>query len=295
MFLKLLLLYLPEDNNSVLDLRERFSAAGIDAETHEYRQTWDRELIAVIGEATHILILVRKESLERKTSAFVLGYCMGKKLPLFLYMIEPVPLPDIKSYAFSSEDPQSMMAYFVGEKKIWTEKRNKEVARDRIIAMGLGVSDESLARVTSEGEIVPLKYFLEAGFSPDVRDAKGVPLLCLAVRNEHRGVVELLLERGADIDAVSLDRGNTPLMDAVAVRNLELVQLLIDAGARLDIQSRDGQTALILAVGQKAVDAAEKLIEAGADASIADALGMSARKYADLFGLKELLPMMEGR
>ncbi len=292
--MKLLLLHLTEDAGIAADLKKRFSGIGIEAVLHEYRPDWDRELLEAVREATHLLILVRSQVLSRKTSAFVLGFSMGKGIPLFLFLVEHVPLPDIDSYVFRSEDPESVISYFEGEKKIWTEKRRKEDARNKLVEMGIGVSAESLARITSKGEIVPLRYFLEAGFSPDVVDAKGVPLLCLAVRNDHKTAVELLLEHDADIDAVSQDRGNTALMDASAAQNLELMKYLIDAGAMLDIRSRNGQTALILTVGQKAVEAAEILIKAGADSTISDALGMSARKYAELFGLKELLPMMEG-
>jgi hypothetical protein len=292
--LKLLLLHLSEDTGIAADLKKRFSGIGIEALLHEYRSDWDRELVEAVREATHLLILVRREILSRKTSAFVLGFSMGKGIPLFLYLLEQVPLPDIASYVFRSEDPESVISYFSGEKKIWTGRRRKEVARNKLVEMGLGVSEESLARITSNGEIVPLKYFLEAGFSPDVRDAKGVPLLCLAVRNDHKTAVELLLENGADINAVSRDRGNTALMDAAAAQNLGLMRYLVDAGAMLDVRSRNGQTALILTVGQKAVEAAEILIKAGADSSISDALGMSARKYAELFGLRGILPMMEG-
>ncbi len=292
--MKLLLLHLSEDAGIAADLKKRFSGIGIEAVLHEYRLDWDRELLEAVREASHLLILVRSEILSRKTSAFVLGFSMGKGIPLFLFLLEQVPLPDIDSYVFRSEDPESVISYFTDEKKIWTEKKRKEDARSMLVAMGLGVSTESLARITADGEIVPLRYFLEAGFSPDVRDAKGVPLLCLAVRNDHKSAVELLLDHGADINAVSQDRGNTPLMDASAAQNLELMKYLIDAGAMLDICSRNGQTALILTVGQKAVEASEILIKAGADSSISDALGMSARKYAELFGLKELLPMMGG-
>jgi uncharacterized protein len=293
-FLKLLVLYLSEDTVVADDLKQRFHSIGIETEFHVYRSNWDRELVALIGETSHVMVLLRKRSLEKKTSAFVLGFCLGRGIPLFVYQMEEVSFPLVPGPLFRSDDPDAVMHYFRGEKKIWTEKRKKEEARQRIISQGLGVSDEAMANVTAEGEVVPLKWFLEAGFSPDVRDKNGVPLICLAVRRDHKLVLEQLISCGADIDAISMDRGNTALMDAAADRKLEIMNLLIDSGASLDMQSKNGQTALILSVGQKAVAAAEILLSAGADYTIKDALGMSAKKYAELFGLSDLLKLMSG-
>jgi uncharacterized protein len=291
--LRLLILHLLEDGKCAKELANRLDSIGISARVHEYQKNWDDLLISAVEEASHIVLLLRKESLERKTSLFVLGYCLGKGLPLFIYMLEKVDLPPLPMAVLRTDKLEDVMGYFSGEKALWMEQEKRESAKKEIIAMGLGISDDSMARVTTEGEIVPLHSYLNAGFSPDVRDKRGVPLLCLAVRNDHKAAVDLLLAAGADINAVSLDRGNSALMDAAADRKLELMQLLVDAGASLDMQSKSGQTALILAVGQKAEDAARILLEAGADAHIQDALGMSAKKYASLFHLEEVLSLIE--
>jgi len=293
--LKLLLLHLREDKAVAEDFCRQLKAIGVDAELHEYRRGWDFTLLGVLGETTHLLMLLRQENLERKSFAFVLGFSLGREIPLFFYLLEPVGLPNLPSQVFKADKPQDVLAYFSGERRIWAQKQKKEHAKGQLIAMGLGVGEETLAKVTTEGEIVPLKLFLEAGFSPDVRDKKGVPLLSLAVRSGHRNVVELLLDAGADIDAVSLDRGNTALMDAAADQQLEILRLLLGAGASPHFQSKNGQTALVLAVGQKHVEAASILIGAGADVEIKDALGMSARKYAQLFGLTDIIKMMDER
>jgi hypothetical protein len=106
-------------------------------------------------------------------------------------------------------------------------------------------------------------------------------------------VVALLIEHGADIDAVSGDRGNTAVMDAAAEGDVAIVRSLIHAGADLDVRSKNNQTALILAVGRGLVDVAEALIEGGADVTPTDSLGMSARKYAELFQSSRILRLLE--
>lgn len=57
------------------------------------------------------------------------------------------------------------------------------------------------------------------------------------VSHGHRDTVKLLLEVGADINAVDID-GWTPLMFAVRDGTLDIVRLLIQSGANTDITDR---------------------------------------------------------
>ena len=121
----------------------------------------------------------------------------------------------------------------------------------------------------------------------------GVSLLNIAIRNGHIKIASILLELGANVNSISGDRGNTPLMDAAAEANIEIMRKLIKAGADLNLKSKSGQTALVLSVGRQAEEAAVLLIKAGADINIKDDLGMSARKYAELFKLNQILLLMD--
>lgn len=57
------------------------------------------------------------------------------------------------------------------------------------------------------------------------------------VSHGHRDTVKLLLEVGADINAVDID-GWTPLMFAVRDGTIDIVRLLIQSGANTDITDR---------------------------------------------------------
>jgi len=83
-------------------------------------------------------------------------------------------------------------------------------------------------------------------------------------------------------------------MSEQAVKTLLLSQKdLIEAGAALDIQSKDGQTALIVAVGTGDTVTIEALLKAGANPDISDNLGLSARKYAALFRNNSLIALFD--
>lgn len=174
----------------------------------------------------------------------------------------------------------------------WRREEQAAKARAELERSGISITEEAFCETVREGELKAVGLFLKAGYSPNTRDKSGVPVLSLAVRKQHPTVVTMLIDAGADVNVISDDRGNTPLMDAAAVGRLELVGELIDAGADTDVASKNGQTALILAVGQNAVPLVERLVRAGADASIEDHLGMSAAKYAKLFNQSEILELL---
>ena len=73
--------------------------------------------------------------------------------------------------------------------------------------------------------------------SVNVRDAAGTPMLCIAARSGRKDMIEWLVDRGAEIDAISQDRGYSAVMDAVWKSSLDIVDKLIKLGANLNFVS----------------------------------------------------------
>lgn len=67
-----------------------------------------------------------------------------------------------------------------------------------------------------------------------------------AAEQNHTSDIAKLLARGADPDTPD-ESGNTLLMIAVRHKNAELVDLLVNAGAKLNLRNRHGETAIMLA------------------------------------------------
>lgn len=65
----------------------------------------------------------------------------------------------------------------------------------------------------------------------------------------HNHVVEYLLEKGADVNRADV-RQSTPALDATAKDHFEILQTLIAAGARLDVDNAKGDSVLEVAMSK---------------------------------------------
>jgi len=80
----------------------------------------------------------------------------------------------------------------------------------------------------------------------NIQNNYGWTLLHITIRRGENKMVELLLEKGADIDRVD-GVGWTPLMEAIMDDKPDLCKLLVDKGADKTIANERGATAPMLA------------------------------------------------
>src|SRR5687767_9332436 len=101
--------------------------------------------------------------------------------------------------------------------------------------------------------------------------------LGLAAFFGHPDTVRLLLSRGADVTQVARNPMRVqPLNAAVASRSLDVVRLLVEAGAPIDPQQQEGWTPLHGAVHQGNVEITRYLLAHGADPKLQNDKGKSA-------------------
>ncbi|GKT54455.1 ankyrin repeat protein [Colletotrichum tofieldiae] len=155
---------------------------------------------------------------------------------------------------------------------------------------GLGCSAIHHAAM-SASEDDTLAVLVHAGADVDRRDLGTRTPLIAAVQNYRFNAIEKLLEYGADLET-RLQNGRTALHVAISLRSSPMTEFLSDQGAYLDRRVNE-HTALTYAISTACPDIAEVLIEAGADIDLPSSKGnfplLAAAAVGDLRTMKLLL------
>jgi ankyrin repeat protein/Flp pilus assembly protein TadD len=108
-------------------------------------------------------------------------------------------------------------------------------------------------------------------------------------------IVRLLIKHDADINLVSPSDGRTPTMaTCLDYPHPDSLAVLLDAGAAINAQDRQGRTALRLAIQPTPTpQLTDALLRHGADPRIADKKGVTPIAAAHLLGYAELAARME--
>jgi len=292
--MRVFLICLEKDKKNASQLVSFLKKLSIPSETHLIKSK-DKGTNVIEG-YTHVVVL---SALGLKWIDFLAGFFCGSHLPICVLGKEAIEcIPNVYAFCFKFFKAKTKLHdYFTDEYE--TFKKNEAVeetnhAKQALLDRGISTTNDSLCQCVAEDKVEEISLFFAAGFSPDTKDKKGVPLLSIAVRNGKINTLEYLLHSGAQVNLIAEDRGSTALFDSALEKNKDMVKVLIEAGANVNVQSKDGQTALVVVVGAGDEAIVELLVKAGADPDIKDALGVSARKYATIFGNKNMLAMFDG-
>jgi hypothetical protein len=118
------------------------------------------------------------------------------------------------------------------------------------------------------GDCARVARILKVTADPDAGD--GRPLR-LAIRGGHIDLIRLLLEAGARLDLRGSD-GATPLLRAVRRGNLDVIALLLDMGANVAETYGETLTALHVACSLGHLEAVSLLVQRGAPLEVEDGL-----------------------
>jgi len=264
--------------------------------TFEYFNSESILIPTDLNKSSFFIVLFRKSFLQKGWFFYLMGYLSDSEHHALLFTVpsEEKFIPDwISDCMTMISNPRILRMKIISAYSQWLLDKEKSIAKKALQRDGYHVILPEFCNCIAEGDIPHVKEFMKAGFSPSAIDSKGVPMVCLAARSGHGKVLNLLVERGADIHAVSEDRENNALMDAVSVGNENMVHTLVKEGVDLNATSKSGQTALILAAGRGDYIISKILVEAGADLEVEDSMGMSASGYSDLFGTDEMKALFE--
>ena len=153
------------------------------------------------------------------------------------------------------------------------------------------VLNEELFRAVNRGDPAEIARLLDTGAEADAVTTYGAledfPMLGSAIVANNVEAVRLLIENGADVNAVDAN-GNAMLPWAAARGYTEIVELMLDAGADVDatmttvgIFAAEDASALYYAAAGNHVETADLLIARGADVNFtAASYGESALHIA---------------
>jgi ankyrin repeat protein len=104
-----------------------------------------------------------------------------------------------------------------------------------------------------------------------------------AVLTDNLEVIHQHIKAGSDLNVLESKHGSTPLITAAALGRPEAAEILINGGADLNYKNNDGSTALHTAVAFGKTEVAEILIDAGTDLNLKNNDGSTALHTAAFF------------
>lgn len=147
-----------------------------------------------------------------------------------------------------------------------------------------------LSWAAERGHEMVINLLLDKGAELETRDSDRRTALSLAAGSGHAVVAKLLLENGADIDAGEYYR--TPLYWAAIGGHETVVQLLLEKGAETDIKGRYGRMPLSHAAESGHETVVKLLLENGAELDLRDEDGGTPLLWAAKKGHKAVVKLL---
>ncbi len=156
------------------------------------------------------------------------------------------------------------------------------------------LTDDAFRFAAYEGKIDTVREGIEAGNNVNATDPeKHLSPLHMAAYNGHVDVIELLLKHGATLDARDSE-GKTPLLHASTGPFVEAVELLIDRGADVNTtETTEAFTPLMMAAGLGQTAVVKVLLAHKANRDLLDNDGDSALKHAENSGHADIVALLK--
>jgi len=148
------------------------------------------------------------------------------------------------------------------------------------------------------GDAELARILLEAGADANTMDHQRYDLITIAAVNNNVELIKLGLEFGANPGATTSPYDGTALIAAAHLGHVETIQILIEAGTPLDHVNNLGWTALIESIvlgngGEHHTNVLKLLVDAGANINLANRNGTTPLQLARQQGFDSMAEYLE--
>lgn len=144
-----------------------------------------------------------------------------------------------------------------------------------------------------QGKYAAFAELLENGADVNAQDSLGRSVMSMSAALEDSRFLKAAIASGGDVNLVNNTSrhtpGDTPIFNAIKAKRPENVQILIDAGADIEVTNGSGRKPLHVASSFLALGCAIKLVDAGADPYSGAGYGTNLSERVD-----ELMTESEG-
>ncbi|BBH06711.1 ankyrin repeat family protein [Prunus dulcis] len=199
------------------------------------------------------------------------------------YLLEELKL-DVDT---KDEDGETALIHAARQGHTDTAKYLLDSGANPAIASDLGAT--ALHHSAGLGDIELLRYLISKGADVNSQSEAGTPLIWAAGHGQQ-DAVKVLLEHHANPNSEN-DDSITPLLSSVAAGSLPCLELLIQAGAKVNI-SAGGATPLHIAADIGSPEILQLLLKAGADPNITDEDGLKPIQVAAARGNRSAVEIL---
>ena len=145
---------------------------------------------------------------------------------------------------------------------------------------------ENVVNMLRDNDMASLKDLLDNRYNPNTRNQYDVPLLHIACEFKNFDAIKLLIKKGADVNGTNPKYQNTALHNSInrmcdSPQLPDIIQLLLEHGAKLNIEDSYGNTPAFVAIDSNAISALKVLLNhPRQDQYAVNGEGLSLLQYA---------------
>ncbi len=148
-----------------------------------------------------------------------------------------------------------------------------------------------------QNQLEVARLLIEAGADVNVKDDTQQSAYLIPTADGYLEFLKLTLQSGADVHSLDSYNG-TGLIRAADRGHIEIIEELLETDIYIDHVNRLGWTALLEAIilgdgGQRHTEVVRLLVQAGADVNLVDSNGVTPLAHASQRGFKEIVAILE--